>query len=367
VKLVAPLPIVLVGAGWRTREFYSPLLCEALADRLKVVGVVSRSEERARSLADELGVPWSLDLSDSVVWGARGAVVAVSPDQNHTVASGLVHLGVPALLETPLALSLDDARDLLQVIEGSGLPFEIAEQNPRHLGPRMWKEVIDRGLLGEVRLVGSGGAGYRYHATAVARSLFGRRRGLTAIGMREFTNIDLGRGVDREPLYVGAVAVAGGGLFQIRAAEPFYSQDSGWSPQGWSILGDLGGLSATNELSLAAPGGATRHPLEWLPGGGSGGNAVRGIRIGGKEGLEIETALPDFDSSDDLQAVGRCLLDWLARLEGTESPTGWSARDAFCDLAWIDAVERSATLGGARMRVSAPPSAPPRPSGEGRV
>jgi hypothetical protein len=82
---------------------------------------------------------------------------------------------------------------------------------------------------------------------------------------------------------------------------------------------------------------------------------VRGIRIGGREGVEVKTALPDFDASDDLQAVGRCLLDWLDRLEGTESPTSWSARDAFCDLAWIDAVERSATLGGVRMRVSAPP------------
>jgi predicted dehydrogenase len=351
-----PIPVVLVGAGNRAREFYAPLLTQTLADRFDLLGVVSRSEGRARALADDLGVPWSLDLAEGIGWGARGAVVAVSPDQNHRVASQLVHLGIPALLETPLALGVEEAGELLEVIGRSGLPFEMAEQNPRHLGSRLWAEVVRRGLLGEVRLVSSGGAGYRYHATAVARQLYGRRRGLTALGMREFTQLDLGRGVDREPLYVGSVDVEGGGMFQLRASEVFYAPGSGWSPLGWSILGDLGGVSVDNELSLAGVDGVRRYPVEWLSGPQDSGGGVRGVRIAGGPDIQIDSALSGFEASDDLQAVGLCLLDWLRRLDGRDSVTAWSPQDAFSDLAWIDAVERSAMLGGVRLSVRVPPT-----------
>jgi hypothetical protein len=218
----------------------------------------------------------------------------------------------------------------------------------------LWVEVVRRGLLGEVRLVSSGGAGYRYHATAVARQLFGRRRGLTALGMRAFTHIDLGRGVEREPLYVGSVDVDGGGIFQISASEVFYSSGSGWSPLGWSILGDRGGVSVHNELSLAGAGGIRRHSVEWVSGPGEREDVVRALRVTGGPDIQVVSALPDFEASDDLQAVGLCLLDWLGRLDDRASATAWSPRDAFLDLAWIGAVERSAMLGGARLNIRPP-------------
>jgi len=172
--------------------------------------------------------------------------------------------------------------------------------------------------------------------------------------MREFTKIDLGRGVDREPIYVGSVNVEGGGVFQLRASEVFYSSTSGWSPQGWSILGDLGGVSAHNELSLSVVGGVRHHRVEWLSKPEDSEGVVRGLRIVGGPDIQIDSSLSDFAASDDFQAVGACLLDWLGRLEGRESPTGWSPQDAYSDLAWIDAIERSAMLGGVRLSIRQP-------------
>lgn len=345
-----PLPVVLVGAGTRARGFYARLLRGALADRFDLVGLVSRSEGRARELAGELDIPWSLALEDAKGWGARGAVVAVSPDQNHDVALQLVSLGMPALLETPLALELEEAQGVLSAIEESDLPFEVAEQNPRHLGPMLWSRIVHEGLLGELRCVSSDGEGYRYHATAVARSLFGRRSGQAAVGMRSLTGIDLDRGVPREPIYGGTISVKGGGFFQLRASEVFYAEQAGWAPGGWSIFGDQGSIHQGAELRLAGPDGPRVDSIAW----DLEGDRVRGIHLQGSPGIRVESALPDAQADDDLQAVGRCLLDWLERLEGSPSPTGWSARDALTDLTWIHGLERSAILGGARVSLQEP-------------
>ncbi|MEE2830690.1 MAG: Gfo/Idh/MocA family oxidoreductase [Myxococcota bacterium] len=354
MKPSSPLPLVLVGAGYRAGTMYAPLLCDALSDRVRLVGVVSRSEGRARALAEELSVPWALDLDALKGWGAEGAVVAVSPDQNHEVARGLVDLGVPALLETPLSLKLTDAHDLLTVIEGSGLPFEIAEQNPRHLAARLWARIVEDGLLGELRCVSSDGAGYRYHATALARRLLGQRTALSAVGMRSITGIDLDRGIPREPVCVGSIQVGGGAIFQLRSSEAFFVETAGWQQGDWVLLGDKGSLTSSGGVHCQGEEGRRHLPVEWEHRRVGTQSIPTGVSLAGHEGLAVATALPGFDASDDQQAVGRCVLDWLERMAGRPSKTSWSARDAYEDLAWIIAIERSAALGGVRLQVGLP-------------
>ena len=344
----ALLPVVLVGAGTRARSFYAPLLRGLLADRFELVGLVARSEGRVRRLAEELELPWALSLEEAKKWGARGAVVAVSPDQNHAVADQLVDLGLPALLETPLALDLEDAGPLLQRLEQSGLPFELAEQNPRHLGPMLWTKLVRAGHLGQLRAAISDGQGYRYHATAVARSLFGRSTGLRASALRVSSGIDLGRGTSSEPLYMGSITVRGGGLFQMRASEVFYCEESGWVPGPWTLLGDRGSINAEVGLRVSGPSEQRLRPFEWQR--GTNGNLI-GLAASGVHEGSVEVTLPGEALDDDEQAVARCLLDWLARLEGVVTDTAWSPRDGYIDLQWIASLERSALLAGAPLNI----------------
>ena len=104
------LPVVLVGAGSRSAQVYAPLLLGPLSDRLQLCALVSRGRERGQALAEQLAVPLADDLDDAVSrHGARGAIICVSSPENHKLAHQALDLSLPSLLETPLALELDDA------------------------------------------------------------------------------------------------------------------------------------------------------------------------------------------------------------------------------------------------------------------
>ena len=311
---MSPLPVVLIGAGRRAVTVYGPLI-QRWVPQLQLVGVIGRGEERARAAGDLLGLRWDTEVEAAPRWGARAAIVAVSSPENATVAHRVLDLSLPALLETPLALNREDAARLAARIDRDDAIVEVAEQNPRFPDVAAVIAAVQSGAIGDVRLVASDGAGYRYHAAAVARALLGRPRGRLAVGQRVvFPEVDVGRGVVEEVL-VGSVR-CDGGLFQFRDAEAAWSGGP-WSRGTWRALGSAG---------------------EWADG------RLRGA------GKRIETAprlaIPDGPGDADQQAAARCVLDWLARMDGAVTPTAWSAADALADLEWIDGMHRSAVLGG---------------------
>jgi predicted dehydrogenase len=272
----------------------------------------------------------------------------VTCHENHRAADRVIELGLPMLLETPLAMNLRDAARLAERIEASGLPVEIAEQNPRSPSTRLWTRIVQEGFIGEVRMVASDGAGYRYHATAVARALLGRPVGLRASGVRVLTEVDLGRGIDREPLMAGTILTRGGAIFQLREGEGHHLGSSApWLGGGWHILGDRGSIASPDRVRRWAPGDSADVPVERVGRTIDGVDVTQLLRLHGKLLLEVSSPAPEAPLDDDGQAVAQCVKDWLSRLDGKPSPTGWSAADALADLEWIDAMERSALLGGA--------------------
>jgi len=323
-----------------------------LAERVEIVGVCSRSEGRARSLAESLGVPWSLDLEEAAgAWGARGAIVAVTCHSNAELGLRLVKLGLPALLETPLAMNLDEGEALVRAVRSSDIPVEIAEQNPRFPTARFWRHLVEEGLLGKLGVVSSSGAGYRYHATAVARSLFSRREGIAAVGMRSVFDVDLGRGVGAEPMLMGSVEIRGGGLFQLLDGEGLHTGSGPWLKGAWQLYGDRGSIVEGGRVRLWQQGSPSDPPVEHVSSSIDGVRVPQCVRLHGTALLEVSSPLPSAPLDEDGQAVAQCILDWLDRIEGRLSPTAWSASDALADLAWVDAIERSSKLGGARLFV----------------
>ncbi len=346
------LPVVLVGAGQRAASVFGPILKGPLSSRLQLCALVSRGQERAQALAEELSVPCAASLEDAIQrHGARGAVVCVSSPENHEIAHQVLDLELPALLETPLALDLDSARELALRVRASDVPVEVAEQNPRFPRQAFWRRVIEEGFIGTPRLVSSDRAGYRYHATAVARSLLGRPPGLQASGRRAVFPIDIGRGEQHAAVYTGTISAEHGGIFQVTDGEGLYLADGPWSQGAWSVLGDSGSISGDNTIRSWREGELRSLPIEHCV------STINGVEVTQKmvlhaEGLlESASALPEAALDDDGQAAARCLLDWLDRIDGRDSPTGWSVSDAYEDLAWITALERSALLAGVPVQV----------------
>ena len=343
----APLPVVLVGAGNRSSSVYAPLLLGPLSDRLQLCSVVSRGQERGAALAKQLSVPLAKDLQDAVTrCGARGVVLCVSSPENHLLAHQALDLGLPCLLETPLALQLDDAAALASRVAQTAIPVEVAEQNPRFPQQTFWRRVIEEGFIGAPRLICCDRAGYRYHASAVARSLLGRPRGLQASGRRAMFPIDIGRGENEASVYSGTISSEGGAVFQLSDGEGLYLADGPWRQGSWSVLADGGSLGSDDEVTSWRAGERRQFPVQRCT------QLIRGVQVTekivlhGQILLESLSPFPGEALDDDGQAAASCLLDWLARIDGTPTTSGWSAQDAFEDIAWISALERSAILSG---------------------
>jgi len=306
------LPILIVGAGCRA-GIYASLLREQFSDRLRLVGVVSRSRDRAAALAEAEGVPWALegDLEDAAhAWEAAGAVVCPSSEANARMARRVAAQGRPFLLETPPALEVPEAEALLAFVSAQGLAVEVAEQNPRGAEASHALDVVRSGRIGEVRMVACDLASYRYHATAVGRALLGKPRGRRAVALRaRFPDLP----EHAATITAGTIEAEGGRILQVRDGEGLYLEEGPWRSGGWSIYGSEGSLI-----------------------GGR-------LTIGGVE----EPVDTGWTEDDDRRAIGRCVDDWLARLGGRATETQWSLEDAVEDLRWIDALERSARLGGA--------------------
>ena len=329
---------------------YGPLLRGPLKDRIRLVGVVGRGKERAAATGSALDVPWTQDLEELQTWGARATIVCVSSPENGSVGHAVLQHGLPTLLETPLALDPAQALLLRDVALSSGLPIAVAEQNPRHLGSRLIIESCKRGVIGEPKVVVTDGAGYRYHAVAVARAVLGKTRGRIATGQRVVCpEVDVGRGVGPEEILIGTVRAEGGGLLQFRDAEAAWVDQGPWSRGTGRVLGTRGEFVGGSVV--AWDGKRTSLPIEPIERTIQGKTRRVGLRLLTNPPIEVMAALPEAGLDDDRQAVAGCILDWLHRIDGAD--VGWTVQDAYADLAWLDGMSRSAVLGGAPILLEA--------------
>lgn len=94
------------------------------------------------------------------------AIVASPDDTHHAVTTALLEAGVAAYVEKPLAITIEDADDLLETAFRTGSRLYVGH-NMRHMPVvRLMRDIIARGEIGEVRavwcrhFVGTGGDFY---------------------------------------------------------------------------------------------------------------------------------------------------------------------------------------------------------------
>jgi predicted dehydrogenase len=169
----APLRVAIVGSGRRASYLYGPVI-KALPGEVALVGVWSRSEESARRLGAELGVPWFTDLGKLVRDEApQIGVVSVSYAANGQVGLMALEAGLHVLTETPIAHRLSEADALIAAAARRGLKVEVAEQFHRRPGEQLKLELIASGLFGRVYSSFNDFAGHGYHGVSVMRSYLG--------------------------------------------------------------------------------------------------------------------------------------------------------------------------------------------------
>jgi predicted dehydrogenase len=165
--------VALIGAGKRSAYMYAPVL-RGLADHVELVGVWSRSAERARERGEQLGLPWYTDL-DRLVRETKPAIGVVSVTHASNGQAGLlaVEHGLNVLLETPIAADLREADAIVASARRQKLKIEVSEQFHRRPLEQLKLALIRAGVFGRVHTSFNDFAGHGYHGVSVMRSYLG--------------------------------------------------------------------------------------------------------------------------------------------------------------------------------------------------
>ncbi|HEX9388371.1 MAG TPA: Gfo/Idh/MocA family oxidoreductase [Anaerolineales bacterium] len=163
----------IIGTGKRSDTVYAPLL-NTLKDDVELVGVWGRSEDKARELGEKYHVPWFTDLDHlRNKLEVDAVIVSVARPANGEMGRQVIELGLHALLETPIANSLDDADAIIRGAETQNLKVEVAEQYYRRPMERLKRKLIDADIFGRILVAYNDFMGHGYHGVSLIRSYIG--------------------------------------------------------------------------------------------------------------------------------------------------------------------------------------------------
>lgn len=138
----------VIGASTIAREWMIPAI-NAQADS-RVVAVASSSRERARQYAAENHVPRAYDSVEALLADPAVAVVYVSTTNQHhkaqTIAAAAA--GKHVLCEKPLALSVADAREMVQACDRAGVVMGTNHHLRNSVAHRTLRRLIAEGAVG---------------------------------------------------------------------------------------------------------------------------------------------------------------------------------------------------------------------------
>src|SRR5699024_11839181 len=145
--------IILVGCGSMANVWLDYAETKANAT---IVGLVDISEQASQSLATrrQINAPIFTDLSEALNTLEVDIVFDVTiPESHHDVVSTALKAGCHVFGEKPMAESLDEAKDILDVVKETGKTYSVM-QNRRFIKPiRSIRHFLVTGKIGTVRSI----------------------------------------------------------------------------------------------------------------------------------------------------------------------------------------------------------------------
>ncbi len=355
---------------------YGPLL-RRLGKSAQLVSVWGRSEESARKLGEQLDVPWYTDL-DRLVRETRpeAGIVSVTAQANGSVALMALNHGLNVLIETPIAVDLEEADAIIEIATRKNLKVEVSEQF--HLRPmeQIKLKLIESGLFGKVSTAFNDYAGHGYHGMSVLRSYIGfDERPLSVVGFTadypltpHYSQISGTNEARTETQEHGIIRFENGqtGIFHwtgvgYDSALRWWRSSRFMAENGMGI--SIGNSTESEErITLLSSDGAAPRPvgIQRVYERCDGGALVRVEAHTGDPRTPLvawanpfATGLPGENPQwhDDEIGVASCIMSLVSAVELNEDPA-YGARQARMDQALILALRRSAAAGGVPVPVT---------------
>ena len=143
------------------------------AEDAELVAVCSRDMGRAEAFAQRHGAPAAYDSLDETVKDPRVDVVFIaSPNHLHApYTRTAAQAGKHVLCEKPMALTAEDAADMVRVCRANGVKLGIGFESVHHPGVKKARQLVADGVVGVPTLVQAQyGGGTRGVAAPPARS-----------------------------------------------------------------------------------------------------------------------------------------------------------------------------------------------------
>ncbi len=143
------LKVGVVGLG-RLGSSYAKYFTGRIAGA-ELVAVSDVNEVAATALAAEFGISKKYDrYQDLIADEEVDAVVIVSPTSTHKeIVLVAANRGLPIFCEKPLSISLDEAREMLRIVNKTGVFFQMGFMRRFDKGYLAAKGKIDEGLIGK--------------------------------------------------------------------------------------------------------------------------------------------------------------------------------------------------------------------------
>jgi len=121
----------------------------------ELVAVCDTNGERVNAVAEKYDVPQRFtDYKEMLAHGGMDAVSIVTPDFAHTdMALEAIRRSKHVLIEKPLATTLEACEKIGEALQGAGVKFMVDFHNRWNPGVVKMKKRIDRGELGEPRMI----------------------------------------------------------------------------------------------------------------------------------------------------------------------------------------------------------------------
>lgn len=146
---MSTLKLGLIGVG-RMGRMYGQYLARR-AQGAALVAVADQKAELAKSFAAEFEIPrWHSNHQDLLNDGGIDAVLVVTSTSTHKqVVMDAARSGKAIFCEKPIALTLEDGREMIASTEAAGVFFQMAFQRRFDVGYVAAKQKLEAGAIGE--------------------------------------------------------------------------------------------------------------------------------------------------------------------------------------------------------------------------
>ena len=144
------LNFVLVGCG-RIAKRHAELLGRHQIPEARLAAVCDIVETKARAIGEQFSVPHFSDMHRMLSQVAADVVVILTESGNH--ARHVVELapyGKHIVLEKPMALSLNDADELIQACDAAGVKLFVVKQNRFNVPVLKLREALEQNRFGKL-------------------------------------------------------------------------------------------------------------------------------------------------------------------------------------------------------------------------